>query len=159
MILKHFTLFALLGMLAACTPGGPVLADRPDALGQPVARSEIGSLLNSERSAKGLSRLSSSGRLTNAAQGHADDMAAKGYFSHQSADGRQLGDRVRALGYRYCAVAENIAQGQDDVAEVVQAWMASSGHRRNILDPELTEFGVGRAAGRYWVLVLARPGC
>ncbi len=42
---------------------------------------------------------------------------------------------------------------------VIRAWMNSPGHRRNILNPKVTEFGVARAPGNYWVLVMARPGC
>lgn len=156
---RKIAIMLVLSILTACTPDGPVLADRPGALGQPVARAGIGAILNAERSAKGLSRVDSSGRLTKAAQGHANDMSATGQFSHRSSDGRQLGDRVRGQGYGYCVLAENIAQGQRDVSDVVRVWMASPGHRRNILNPQVTEFGLGRAAGNYWVLVLARPGC
>ena len=158
-MLKKFPLLSFLLIFSACAPEGPVLADRPDALGQPVARSGIGATLNAERTARRLPRLGSSGRLTRAAQGHANDMSSNGHFSHRGSDGRDLGERVRSQGYGYCVLADNIAQGQRDVSEVVRVWMASPGHRRNILNPQVTEFGIGRAAGSYWVLVLARPGC
>src|SRR5215218_8024099 len=48
-------------------------------------------------------------RLTIAAEGHSQDMAAKNFFSHTSADGRTLADRVSATGYAWSSLGENIA--------------------------------------------------
>src|SRR5204863_3708451 len=50
-------------------------------------------------------------KLTLAAEGHSQDMAAKNYFSHTSADGRTLADRVDATGYAWSSLGENIAAG------------------------------------------------
>ena len=87
-------------------------------------------------------------RISAAAQGHSEDMAARGYFAHDSPDGRDFADRITAAGYSSPG-AENIAQGQPDAATVVQDWMESPGHRRNILDCSLSTIGVGLADG-YW---------
>jgi uncharacterized protein YkwD len=81
-------------------------------------------------------------------------MSQNRYFSHTSPNGGTLADRVQAAGYPYCFAAENIAQGQQSAAEVMTAWMNSAGHRRNNLSDRATEYGVARAAGDYWVLVL-----
>ena len=54
---------------------------------------------------------------------------------------------LRAAGYPYRKVAENIAAGQRTAAEVVAGWMDSPGHRRNILDGELAQIGVGHVTG------------
>ena len=70
-------------------------------------------------------------------------------------------DRVEALGYRYAAVAENIAAGQNSAGEVVEGWMHSPGHRKNILNSDVTQIGVGHARGgefgTYWTQVFGKP--
>jgi uncharacterized protein YkwD len=81
-------------------------------------------------------------RLAAAAQAHSDDMAARGYFSHTSADGRSFADRITEAGYPTPG-GENIAQGQRSALEVHDAWMGSEGHRANILNCGYTAIGVG----------------
>ena len=79
----------------------------------------------------------------------------RGYFSHQTKGGASWDVRIRRIiGTSYAALAENIAFGQDDPAEVVRAWMDSPGHRRNILDPDYSHMGLGmykRGETEYWV--------
>jgi len=60
---------------------------------------------------------------------HAADLADNDFFSHDSQDGRDFADRVRAAGHP-APGGENIAKGQRSAAEVVAAWMNSAGHRR-----------------------------
>jgi stress response protein SCP2 len=116
---------------------------------------------NLERRRHGLATLAVDARLGAAAQLHSVDMVRRGFFSHQNPDGEQVSDRAAAVGYPYRKVAENIAAGQRDAAEVVAGWMASPGHRRNILDGELTQIGVGHAlGGSYgvtWTQVFGTP--
>ena len=88
-------------------------------------------------------------RLTAAAQLHSEDMAANSYFSHTSRDGRSFADRIRDQGYPSPA-AENIARGQRSASAVMQAWLNSAGHRRNILNCSLRAIGVGVAPGNVW---------
>jgi uncharacterized protein YkwD len=76
-------------------------------------------------------------------------MAANGYFSHTGRDGRSFADRIRAQGYPSPA-AENIARGQRSASAVMQAWLNSAGHRRNILNCSLRAIGVGFAPGNVW---------
>ena len=74
---------------------------------------------------------------------------------------RRCGTALLAAGYRYRKVAENIAAGQRDAAEVVRGWMNSPGHRANILDAELTQIGVGLVSGgpygTTWTQVFGTP--
>jgi uncharacterized protein YkwD len=106
---------------------------------------------NARRSAAGCAALKLDPRLTAAAQRHASDMASGGYFSHTSQDGTTFDARIRAEGYDSPG-GENIAQGQQTEAEVVRDWMASPGHRRNIVDCSFTAIGVGYDGnGDYWV--------
>src|SRR5262245_41324247 len=100
-------------------------------------------LTNLERRAQGLPPLREEEMLASAALGHALDMASEDYFAHDSLDGRTPWDRIRDAGYDFNAAAENIAAGYSTPEEVVAGWMASSGHRANILLPDLRELGVG----------------
>ena len=116
---------------------------------------------NIERGRHGLAALTVDVRLGAAAQLHSADMVRRGFFSHQNPDGEQVSDRASAVGYSYRKIAENIAAGQRDASEVVAGWMASPGHRRNILDGELTQIGVGHALGGsygvLWTQVFGTP--
>jgi len=115
---------------------------------------EILDLVNAQRAGAGCGALSLHPALTAAADGHAEDMKANGYFSHDSQDGRSPFDRITAAGYSYRTAGENIAQGQRDAAAVMDAWMNSSGHRANILNCAFTDLGVGYAEGSggpWWV--------
>nr|RIY13927.1 CAP domain-containing protein [Deinococcus sp. RM] len=96
--------------------------------------------------------------LAQAAQGHATDMATQNYFSHTSKDGRTFSQRITTAGYTpYRTIGENIAAGQTTPQAVVDGWLKSEGHCRNIMNPAFKELGVGYAyAGtstykHYWV--------
>jgi uncharacterized protein YkwD len=94
-------------------------------------------------------------RLGKAAQGHSTDMAVNNYFSHTSLDGRTFVDRVKAQGYTsFSSLGENIAAGQPTAAQVVNAWLKSPGHCKNIMNPKFRDLGVGHATGGtfgvYW---------
>ncbi|NJO95149.1 MAG: CAP domain-containing protein, partial [Pleurocapsa sp. CRU_1_2] len=79
-------------------------------------------LTNAERAKAGLKPLTLNNRLTQAAQGHSDSMAADDFFSHTGVDGSDVSDRVQDTGYQYSYTGENIAAGQKTAAEVVQGW-------------------------------------
>ena len=131
---------------------------RTDAAG-PLG--EVVDRTNAERARHGLPPLTPDARLAAAAQAHSADMVRRGFFAHESPDGRQVWDRAVAEGYAYRKVAENIAAGQRTADEVVRGWMDSQGHRANILDRDLTQIGVGRAEGGsygvYWTQVFGTP--
>jgi uncharacterized protein YkwD len=101
--------------------------------------------------------------LERAAAAHARDMARRGALGHRGADGSTPGERVLRAGYRWLAVAENVAAGQRDADAVVRSWLASPGHCANIMSGEFTEMGVAFAtdaaseAGIYWAQVFALP--
>ena len=127
-------------------------------------RSRMLARANAERAASGLPPLTLDPRLSDAAQRHAEDMLQRSYYSHFSPDGRAPADRVRRSGYAARLVAENIARGPFTVDEVMDNWLASQEHRRNLLHPGFTQLGVGVAVGRnsigntvLWVLDFGRP--
>jgi hypothetical protein len=114
-----------------------------------VLPASIEAFTNDERAALSLSPLSENQILQRAAQRKAEDMASKGYFSHQSPDGRAPWDFMKAAGYNYRHAGENLAIHFYDSADVVSAWMASPTHRANIVKPVYTEIGIGIATGLY----------
>jgi uncharacterized protein YkwD len=107
---------------------------------------------NQFRRSHGRSPLKSEPRLTAAAQEFADYLARTDSFSH-SADGRQPPQRAQAHGYDYCIVDENIDLEENPTGftssalarSLIQGWKNSPGHRRIMLDADVTEIGVGVA--------------
>src|SRR5690606_12866473 len=129
-------------------PPAPTTTTRPPAA-SPADR--VVELVNAARAEAGCGPLAADERLARAAQGHADDMAAQGYCSHTSLDGRSFADRVRDAGHPRPG-GENIAQGQRSAEEVHEAWMGSPAHRDNILNCDFTAIGVGVNTGAWtWV--------
>jgi uncharacterized protein YkwD len=103
--------------------------------------------------------------LAAVAERHARAMADELFFDHVDPQGRDVGKRAQAAGYRWRVVGENIAAGQETLDDALRAWAASEGHCRNLLDARYAEFGLARVVGGregdpygvYWALVMARP--
>src|SRR5262249_41378569 len=119
--------------------------------------------VNAERRA-GRRPLTADPRLDEAAQRHAQDMLGRGYFAHESPEGKTVRQRALAAGYKWRAIGENIAEGQLAVEEVMKSWMASPHHRDNILSRDFTQMGLGVALGEsqkgfrvVWVQTFGRP--
>jgi uncharacterized protein YkwD len=104
---------------------------------------EVIRLVNVERSNNGLAALMAQTNIRDAAQKHTIDMACNFFVSHTGSDGSVFEDRLDLFGYYWMYAGENIAAGYATPSAVVTAWMNSSLHRANILDPEFTEIGVG----------------
>lgn len=156
-MLRIFPLIACLSLVACGeAPVDIAASDAPPIATQAaVVQGEFGSLMNNARAAAGLPAATPDARLAAAAQAHADDMVRQGYFSHTGQNGSQFTDRMRAAGYSSCNPSENIAGGQGSEAAVFESWMGSSAHRANILLPGTVQYGLGRAADT-WVLLVAR---
>lgn len=98
-----------------------------------------------------------------AARVHSLDMAERGFFGHDNPDGEDPFERMRRAGYRFSAAGENIAAGQSTPQMVVDGWMQSAGHCRNIMDADYSELGVGYVQTdtaefpHYWTQVFGRP--
>jgi uncharacterized protein YkwD len=105
-------------------------------------------LTNNERAKAGCGPLRTNSALTRAADAHASDMVVNHYFDHNSQDGRSPFDRMKAAGFSGGAMAENIAVGYSSAAAVVEGWMNSSGHRKNILNCTYTMIGIGYDSGQ-----------
>jgi uncharacterized protein YkwD len=129
----------------------------------PISRVVL--LISSERVARDLPALSVDAALRDDAQAYAESMASTGWLSHQGSDGSTITDRAEAAGYgRWRFLGENLARGHQAAERVVAAWLASPGHRANLLTAEASEIGVGyaRPSGGgerpYWVAVVGARG-
>ena len=125
------------------------MVDSPD-----LAKTELAIVerTNAFRGEQGLGALRRNATLDRAAQSFARYLATSGTFAHE-ADGRTPSQRVRAAGYWYCNIAENLALNLDSrgftveklARDTVEGWKGSPGHRRNMMLPGVTEIGVAIA--------------
>lgn len=108
-------------------------------------------LTNQERAKNGLAALKVDTALSKVAREKSLDMSKNGYFSHTSPTYGSPFDMMKQFGISYQYAGENIAMGQRTPEEVVQAWMNSEGHRKNILSANFNYIGVGYVeSGNYW---------
>jgi len=148
------------------------MATLPDL---PKTEIAIIQMTNAFRREHKLGTLATNRQLAAAARAYAAYLAKTGAFSH-AADGRSMDVRVRAQGYRFCWLAENLSWRRDAkgfstsalAGTVVSGWKNSPGHRANMASPKVTQIGVGvaRAPGAmptfYSVQIMGRPpgaGC
>ena len=88
-------------------------------------------------------------QLAKAAYDHSVDMNTHDYFSHTGLDGSSPGQRIIAAGYHWTSYGENIAEGYSTEQIVMNAWLGSEGHCKNIMNGGFKDLGVGRD-GNYW---------
>lgn len=116
--------------------------DAPDADSTAAAyAAQVIELVNEERAKEGLSALQSDEKAAAAAQVRAEEILVS--FSHTRPDGRSCFTALDEAGASYRTAGENIALGQRTPEEVVNAWMDSEGHRKNILSSSFKAIGVG----------------
>jgi uncharacterized protein YkwD len=106
-------------------------------------------LTNNERLDNARPQLSRNIVLDQAATAKAQHMADNEYFAHFAPDGTTPWEFFQSAGYVYAHAGENLAIHFTDSAEVVEAWMLSPAHRKNIVDPKFREIGVGTARGTF----------
>ena len=130
----------------------PAKSQKPTApANSSQAVQQVIDLTNVERKNNGLPALTADAKLNSVAQAKSSDMQQNNYFSHASPTYGSPFDMMRDQGVSYRSAGENIAKGQRTPQEVVQAWMNSEGHRRNILSSNYTHIGVGYDPnGHHW---------
>lgn len=163
-------------MIEPAASGSAPTGSTPPTLDRAALERSILDEVNDVRRRNALAPLADDGRLASLARAHSDDMARRGYFEHVSPDGQRPADRLRAAGYDYSRVAENLYwttryrsrsnRGTDWISarelarETVASWMESPGHRRNLLLADVSHGGVGIALDGDRMLVtlkLAQP--
>jgi uncharacterized protein YkwD len=138
--------FCVIGLWSVATPAGATRqspATAMSALEQGVLAD-----VNALRHEHGLSSLRFSTKLAAAARSHSFEMAKRGYFSHDSANGSSFDKRIVRYyplrGTRYWSVGENLLWSSPDVdaAGALNMWMGSPEHRRILLTARWREIGL-----------------
>ncbi len=112
---------------------------------------EVVRLVNEIRAKNGLKPLAYNWELSRVARYKSQDMHDNRYFSHTSPVYGLPFQMIKSFGITFRSAGENIAKGQTSPKAVVDAWMNSSGHRANILNPSFTGIGLGYVSdGNYW---------
>ena len=124
-------------LLMCCVPGACWLG----LLAQNTSEQYLLAAANQARSAHGLAPLRLDEQLGRAAKTHADQMADHRTISHQFEGERDLVARASDSGARFSRLAENVGEASD-VAEIHDKWLASEGHRENLLDPQADSVGI-----------------
>ena len=124
-------------------------------------------LLNAAREAAGLQTLRLDASLSQAADAHSEDMACRDFVDHTGSDGSNWYGRISAQGYSYSRATENIYVGNPEFGGTPQGafnwWMSSQVHHDNIMDPQVSEVGIGYVYSAdstyrgYYTLVFASP--
>jgi uncharacterized protein YkwD len=124
----------------ARTAQGCANADTP-AVGASTAaiQASVVCLVNVQRVGRHLPALTEDSRLDRSAQGWTNTMIRGGAFWH----GASFSTRITAVGFQWSQAGENIATGFTTPRAVVNAWMASTGHCQNILNPAYSDVGTG----------------
>jgi len=163
---RGLVLLASAALVAGCTlpvsttPSSSARGTAPSALG--ARESRIFDLINAERRRQGLPGLAYNPQLDRMAKIQAQNMARFQKMAHVLPESNlpTLADRARYVGYPFGRVAENVALGYPDAETVVAGWMASRGHRANILQRDVVETGIGiarsSAGGVYYCQVFGR---
>ena len=153
--LPRTAILSALLVLAACQTGDWWPREATSAGASVAAASHVRDI----RAAAGLSGLSPDSTLEKAAQRQAAYMAGPGRRDHTTGPGRDFAARMKQGGVAAPA-AENLAHGRMELERLFAMWMASPGHRRNMLDPRFSRYGLAHAAAgdgqRYWALVMGR---
>ncbi len=153
-------LAALAFVVLFCLPAAVSAWKGPGNPLDPIER-EVVNLVNAERESRGIPTLIVNYQLQEAAWKHSEHMARNKVLCHSGCGDGDPASRIRATGYKAATWGENVASGQRTSTQVMNAWMNSSGHRRNILNPDFTDIGVAYAVGglygNSWTQVFGRP--
>lgn len=118
---------------------------------------EVLRLVNRERAKERIAPLTLDVKLSEVARLKSQDMKDQKYFDHISPTYGSPAAMMTQFDISYTAVGENIAQGYSTPQAVVEGWMNSEGHRRNIMDANYTHIGIGHVAdGHYWTQMFMR---
>ena len=113
-------------------------------------------LVNEQRAAHGVPVLRAWSELASVARDYAIELDSKRVLVHATAASGNLTTRLQSGGLRFTQAAENLADAGTP-RQALAAFMASPGHKRNMLDPAWTHVGIG-VVGRYYVLAMVRLG-
>lgn len=122
---------------------------------RPELEAQMLALVNQERAAAGLPALKADPELTPVARKHSADMFSRGYFAHETPEGRDPFDRIREAEVSFVTAGENLALARS-VRVAHTGLMNSPGHRANILRPQFGRVGIGIMDGGYRGLMVTQ---
>ena len=176
---KPVAAWLLVSLLCACAvhkphPGPssvppPTTGPIPSSITVNGYEQKIIEATNAFRAQNGLNPLKPKVQLIVLAQNHARNMARQDRFGDSDEnghilDGHNFEYRVEKSGYAFERAAENVGYQRvhgDPALAMMEDWKRSTGHRRNMLTPDIIEIGVGAAQGKsgrwYFVQVFGRP--
>ncbi|WP_168990566.1 CAP domain-containing protein [Aureimonas flava] len=145
-------------LLGGCAAGPGSVSKTADLS---IDRAHGLALVNAFRAENGLGPLTVDERLMKAAAAQSEAMAGRDKMDHAVAGA--LPGRVERAGYHWGTTAENIGRGYKDYDAAMVGWINSPGHRRNLLNPKVTQIGFAGAQAvgsprAYWAQILATPG-
>lgn len=118
-------------------------------LQQTLTSTEVLRLTNVTRSENGVHELKESFLLNAIAEERVKDMFEKQYFDHISPAGEKASDIARRIGYRYKRLGENLGGGSFlNNQKIIDGWMQSPGHRKNLMSKDYEEIGIAVMKGR-----------
>jgi hypothetical protein len=140
----------LAGLLLALAASSLGARDKPETPREVVLR-----LANEFRKSQKVSPLTVNEVLADTAQKHAENMARQDKYGDDGKnghilDGKGMRDRIKESGYKGRIFGENVGMspGRGAAKNIMAAWKKSSGHRKNLLNPNYTETGVGAARSK-----------
>ena len=113
-----------------------------------ISPSVLLSLTNNQRTINGLATLTLNEKLSSAAFLKGTNMLENNYWAHNAPDGTTPWVFIKDVGYEYSYAGENLARGFSTSDEVVNAWMASPGHRKNVLSADYKDIGFAVLEGK-----------
>lgn len=121
----------------------------------PGFENQLVNLVNKEREAGNLKSLVFDQELTKIARLHSEDMFKRGYFAHNSPEGKNVSDRATEENFSFLVIGENLAYAPT-VELAHKGLMNSEGHRRNILSPDFNRIGIGIMDGGVYGLMVTQ---
>ncbi len=122
----------------------------PSVLGtfSDISTQQLLLLTNEKRQETGVAPLTVNDNLSQAAANKASDMFGKNYWAHNAPDGTTPWVFIKGSGYNYIYAGENLARGFNNASEVINAWMASPEHKKNMLSSNYQNVGFAVSTGK-----------
>ena len=164
-LLHHKSLlYAIIILFFAGFSLSAIRVNFPSVLGtfSDITSEQLLLITNQKRQENGLAPLSLNQQLSNAASSKASNMFEQNYWAHNSPDGKTPWVFIKGAGYNYIYAGENLARGFNNAQDVINAWMASPEHRKNMLSTNYQNVGyavqTGTLNGENTVLIVEMLG-
>ncbi len=145
---KALTTYAIVIILVKVAVTGVAIVYPGQSSTSDLTPNQIIKLTNAARTSNGLKSLTTNVALNAGAELKANDMLSKQYFAHVSPTNVTPWFWFKKAGYNYSAAGENLAIDFTTSEDLVEAWLASPSHRKNLLNSQYKDIGVAVATGK-----------